>query len=133
MFGFAKKTKSQAPTLLDGFINAIYGANPPKNTADVREATNLAANQLLGGVFERNDLARLAETLNADKMPYTTHDLAVSVALRAFKDVPIEDRRHLMTIQIMARLTVSNWAKEGKVVIPLAEAFEHVLYKEYKP
>lgn len=47
--------------------------------------------------------------------------------------MPSEDRRHLMTIQMMARLTVSGWAKEGKVVIPLAMAFEDTLYKGYKP
>jgi hypothetical protein len=133
MFGFAKKTQPPAPTLLGGFINAILEANPPKNTADVREATNLAADQLLGGAFERSDLTRIAETLNAGKMPYTTHDLAVSIALRSFKDVPPADRQQLFTIQCMARLTVGGWAKEGKVVIPLAEAFEHTLYEEYKP
>ena len=99
MFGFAKKTQSKAPTLLDGVIKSIYGANPPKKTADVSEATNLAADQLLGGVFERTDLVRAAEELNTGPMPYSTHDLAVSVALRAFKDVPPDDRRHLFTIQ----------------------------------
>ncbi len=133
MFGFAKKTQSKAPTLLDGVIKSIYGANPPKKTADVSEATNLAADQLLGGVFERTDLVRAAEELNTGPMPYSTHDLAVSVALRAFKDVPPDDRRHLFTIQLMARMTVGGWAKEGKVAIPLAMAFEDTLYKEYKP
>jgi len=133
MFGFVKKKQSQAPTLLDGLIKSIYGANPPKKTADVREAIILAADQLLGGVFQKSDLTRVAEELNAGPMPYSTHDLAASVALRAFKDVPSEDRHHLMTIQMMARLTVSGWAKEGKVVLPLAMAFEETLYKEYKP
>jgi hypothetical protein len=133
MFGFAKKNQSQAPTLLDGFIKSIYGSNPPKGTADVQEAINLAADCLLGGVFERSDLARTAMNLNDGSIPYSTHDLAVSVALRAFKDVSSEDRRYLMTIQMMARLTVSGWAKERKVAMPLAEAFENVLYKDYKP
>jgi hypothetical protein len=132
MFGFTRKKQSQAPTVLDGFIKSIYGENPPKKTANVREATTLAADQLLGGIFDRGDLARIGEGLNAGPMPYSTNDLAVSIALRAFKDVPPTDRQQLFTIQCMARLTVGGWAKEGKVAIPLAEAFEHTLYKEYK-
>jgi len=133
MFGFAKKKQAQASTLLDGFVKSIYGPNPPKGTADVQEAIRMAADCLLGGVFEKDDLALTAMNLNDGSIPYSTHDLAVSVALRAFKDVPPEDRRHLFTIQLNARMTVSGWAKERKVAMPLAEAFENVLYKDYKP
>ncbi len=133
MFGLGRKQKSQPASLLDEFVKTIYGPNPPQGTASVQEATNLAAECLLGGVFEKEDLARTAMKLNDGSIPYSTHDLAVSVALKAFRDVPPEDRRHLMTIQIMARLTVSGWAKERKVAMPLAEAFENVLYKDYKP
>lgn len=132
MFGFARKTKPPA-TLLDEFIGSIYGPNPPKKTANTQQAVTLAAVQLLGGVFEERDLLGVATELNSGPMPYSTYDLAVSVALKAFRDVPPEERPHLFEIQLNARMTVSGWAKERKVVVPLAQAFENALYKDYKP
>jgi hypothetical protein len=39
----------------------------------------------------------------------------------------------LTECQIPARLRVVNWAKDGKLVGPLAQSFEGVLYRVYKP
>lgn len=39
----------------------------------------------------------------------------------------------LSEYQIPARLRVTDWTKEGKVVGTLAESFEHVLHRIYKP
>jgi hypothetical protein len=57
--------------------------------------------------------------------------LAVSTALGFFKSA--EYVPELQGCQIPARLRVVTWAKDGKVVKPLALSFEEVLYKLYKP
>ena len=41
--------------------------------------------------------------------------------------------RQLQEVQMVARLLVIEWAGDGKVVVPLAKAFEDTLYKLYKP
>jgi hypothetical protein len=50
----------------------------------------------------------------------------------AFFKAP-EFMQTLRECQIAARLRVVNWAKDGKVVSPLAQSFEAVLYRVYKP
>jgi hypothetical protein len=130
MFGFLRR-KPKA-SLMDQFIESVYGNHPPKKTADLQSAVTLAT-QLLGDGFYKEDVVLIATQLNAGPMPYSTHDLAVAVALRLFKDVAPEGRDGLFEIQLMARMTVLGWMKEGKVVPALAQAFEHSLYQEYAP
>ena len=132
MFGLFGK-KARPKTLMDEFVKATYGDNPPRNKADVAAATNLASDDLLGGAFDKAAVSRIATELSQGPMPYSTHDLAASVALSVFKQVPPADRSRLMTVQMMARLTNSQWAKEGKVNKTLAMAFEQTLYRDYKP
>jgi hypothetical protein len=126
------RSKPKAETLMDQFIHAMFGPNPPKKSADPSAAADLAGG-LLGGIVPSDQLARLANDLYAGPIPYSTHDLAVSVALRLFKDVPPEHREKLFDAQLAARLTVLEWAKAGKVVRPLLQAFEETLYKLYAP
>jgi hypothetical protein len=126
------KQEPKPATLMDSFIKAIYGDNPPPKRADVSEAALLAGDQLLGGAFDSQAVVGIATQLSDGPIPYSTHDLAVSIALRVFKDIAPEKRQHLFAIQLMARLTVCSWLKEGKVVGPLAAAFEDSLYKDYK-
>lgn len=129
MFGWLKSRKQA--TAMDAFIHATYGPNA-KKTADLAEAV-LLANDLVGGRFEHQELAKLASSLNQGPIPYSTHDLAVSTALGLLKQVPPERRADLMNVQLAARMTVASWVSEGKVVVPLAAAFEDTLYREYRP
>lgn len=128
MFGLFKK---KPPTMLDAFIHLAYGPNPPAKSADLERSITIAHEDLL---FERVPLFKVkqkAAELIEGPIPYSTHDLAVSTALGFFKSseyVPA-----LQECQIPARLRVVNWAKDGKVVKPLAQSFEEVLYKLYKP
>ncbi len=130
MFGFFKKRQ---PSQMDQFIKAMYGNKPPAKSADVTEAVRLAAEDLLCGTVDPDQLATLAKALNASPIPYSTHDLAVSVAMRIFKDADEQARQGLFTAQLTARLTALEWAKEGKLVPALLGAFENTLYKLYKP
>jgi hypothetical protein len=128
MFGMFKK---KPLTMMDAFIHTIYGPNPPRKSADLERSITIAHEDLL---FERVALSEVKEKageLFKGPIPYSTHDLAVSTALGFFKSpnyVPA-----LQECQLHARLRVVNWAKDGKVVKPLALSFEEVLYKLFKP
>ncbi len=123
--------KKKPPTMLDAFIHLAYGPNPPAKSADLERSITIAHEDLL---FERVPLSKVkqkAAELFEGPIPYSTHDLAVSTALGFFKNpeyVPT-----LQECQIPARLRVANWARDGKVVKPLAQSFEDVLYRIYKP
>jgi hypothetical protein len=125
MFNFFKK-----PTMMDGAIHAIYGPNPPRKSADVQRATNLAAG-LLGNRVDFREVQTLAEQLYAGPMPYSTHDLAVSMALAFFHRVDL--MQHLAEMQLPARMQVLDWFKAGYVNPHFARNFEDTLYEDYKP
>ena len=128
MFGIFKR---RPPTALDAFIRLAYGPNPPRKSADLERSVTIAHEDIL---FERvplREVKRIAEELFKGPIPYSTHDLAVSTALAFFETpeyIPV-----LTECQIPARLRVVNWASDGKVVGPLAQSFEAVLYRVYKP
>lgn len=128
MFGFFKKKKAQ--NALDEFIFAVYGNPPPPKRANVEQAIVLA-NELLMGVISEPAVRRQAIALNEGPVPYSTHDLALSVALNFFKQP--EHIPQLFTAQLMARMKALEWQQAGLVVPMLLQSFEHVLYKLYKP
>ena len=126
MFNFFGKK----PTALDAFIQITYGPNPPHKSADVQRAANLATD-LLGGRVDFRDIKTLAEQLCAGPVPYSTHDLAASVALNFFRRPELMPQ--LGEVQISARMQVLDWFKAGHLNPTLARAFEDALYKDYKP
>jgi hypothetical protein len=128
MFGFGKK---KPKTALDQFIFAVYGKPPPPKRANVEQAIALACDELLLGLIDREAVREHARALAASPIPYSTQDLAISVALNFFKDpqyVP-----HLGPAQLVARMKAILWTKDGLVVGPLMKSFEDTLYKLYKP
>jgi hypothetical protein len=128
VFGLFKK---KPPTMMDGFIRLMYGANPPAKSADLERSITIAHEDLLFERLSLSEVKRKAGDLFRGPIPYSTHDLAVSTALAFFKApeyVPA-----LQECQIPARLRVVNWAKDGKIVKPLAQSFEEVLYRLHKP
>lgn len=128
MFGFSKKKKPQ--TALDAFIFAVYGNPPPAKRADVEQAVGLA-DELLAGVVEQPGIRRHAITLDNGPIPYSTHDLALSVGLHFFKKPEYAPR--LFDAQLLARMKALQWYQAGLAVPVLVKSFEDVLYKRYKP
>lgn len=126
LFGAKKKPE----TAMDVFIKAMYGDPPPPKRAKLSEAVDLANDLLMGEVAER-EIASLAAQLNSGPIPYSTHDLALSVALNFFKD-PARISR-LGTAQLMARMSMMEWLQEKKVAPLLVQSVEDTLYKLYKP
>ena len=84
MFGFSKKKKPE--NMAEQFIFAVYGNPPPPKTAKLDEAIQLAHEELLMGVVSREEVAEIATRLYALPTPYSTHDLALSVALNFFSN-----------------------------------------------
>ena len=129
MFGFFSKEKRQQRAI-DKFIWAVYGNPPPARRADVGQAIEMA-NELLLGVVDAEEVRRQAMALNDSPIPYSTHDLGLSVALSFFKQP--EHAPRLFGAQLLARLQMMEWIEEGLVAPMLVESFESALYKIYKP
>ena len=130
MFGLFSK-KQKPITAMDKLIEAIYGNPPPPKRANLHEAIKLADEELLCGLVDFKTITTKAENLNAGPIPYSTHDLAVSVALAFFTDP--NNFGILNEAQMLARLAVMEWIQEGKVAPLLVKSFEETLYKLYRP
>lgn len=93
--------------------------HPPGETADVHAAATLAADELLGGTFDEFALLGIAVGLNEAAVSQSTHDLAVGVALNVLKGVSPPHRQ-----DALARMTLREWCREGKVAPALVRAFD---------
>lgn len=128
MFGIFKKKQTNA---MDGVIRAIYGNNPPANSADLERAITIAHEDLLAEQVPISDVRRIASGVAAGPIPYSTYDLAVAASLSFFKTPALFNT--LAEIQVPARLRVLNWMKSGKVAPGVMKIFEDALYQLYKP
>ena len=126
MFGFFKKKKSA----LDVLVEAVYGANPPKKSANLNESINLAYEKLLSEQIPLDKVSQLAKQLNASEIPYNTYDLALCTALNFFKDS--ENKTKLFSTQLMARVYLLQWIAENKCSPNIAKIFETTLYNSFK-
>ena len=120
MFGLFRKSKPK--TVMDTFIELVYGPNPPAKSADLRRAIALAETDLLGKRVELGEIERLARELDAGPMPYSTHDLAVAVAQNFYmKTNPSEVMRQ--PAERARDIVYSQWGHNGLVVPMLAKTF----------
>lgn len=131
MFGLFGKKKIRPATALDALVLALYGNPPPPKTAKLGDAIQLAHDVLLARLVSSNEVTKVAIELNDGPMPYSTHDLALSVALNFFKQK--ERIAQFQEAQIVARMTALEWLAEEKVVPLLVQIFEDTLYRLYKP
>ena len=128
MFGFFKKKKPS--NALEALIFTVYGNNPPPKRANLKEAITIASEELLMSVIGTQEITTKAESLNSGPIPYSTHDLALSVALHFFKQpkyVPL-----LKDAQITARSLSLLWLQQLLVAPLLAKTFEDSLYELYR-
>ena len=128
MFGFFKKKPAN---VLEDFIFAVYGNPPPPKTANLNEAIQIAHDELLMGVVSKEAVKKLATELDASPIPYSTHDLALSVALNFFKQPDLVPQ--LGDAQLVARMMALDWVSQKTVAPPLVQSFENTLYELYKP
>ena len=132
VFGLCRrKSREKPPSALDAFVHMAYGNPPPTKTARLDEAIRIAADQFLLGLVPRQDVVDLATKLNSWPIPYSTNDLAVSIALNFFRQPARVDR--LRNAQLAARTKLLEWILDKKVNPVLAKALEDTLYELYKP
>lgn len=129
MFGlFSKKKKPQ--NALDELIFAIYGNPPPSKRANVTQAIGIA-DELLMKIVDNEEIKSQAIALNDGPIPYSTHDLALSIALNFFQQP--EYVPQLFEAQLIARMKMLEWYQKNLIAPILAKNFEDVLYNLYKP
>jgi hypothetical protein len=128
MFDLFKR--QQFRTILDALIGQIYGSTNRKKRADIEVATQRAYSDLLCKNIDLALVRKKAEELFAGPIPYSTNDLALSVALAFFKDPRNFDR--LKDAQLIARVQLLQWVEARNVAKPLAIAFENTLYERFK-
>jgi len=116
---------------MEAFIFSVYGNPPPPKTAKPEEAAQIAYEELLMKLVDKEEVAKLTTELSSGPMPYSTHDLALSTALNFFKRPELVPR--LFNAQLFARMKAMEWLEQGRVVQALVSSFEEVLYKLYKP
>jgi hypothetical protein len=129
VFGFFTKKKPVDP--LEEFIFVVYGNPPPPKTADLEEAINIATDEILMGVVKRQEVQREGEVLYSIPVPYSTHDLALSIATGFFAQ-----SRYIQSLRdfhVIALIQAIQWAQEGLVVPVWVDKFAEVLSKLYEP
>ncbi|MDD3620715.1 MAG: hypothetical protein RBR09_00145 [Desulfobulbaceae bacterium] len=112
---------------MNEFILSVYGNPPPPKRANLDEAITVAAKEILMGIVDRQEVRKLAEIQHSGPIPYSTHDLALSVAT-SFFDHPdyaesLKDFRALVLLQSIM------WFQEGLVAPVWVENFEKILTK----
>ncbi|MCC4604848.1 hypothetical protein [Xanthomonas campestris] len=130
MFDIFRRRK-QPNNALDALIFAMYGNPPPPKRANVDLAALLAGSDLLARSIDADSVQEQARALNSGPVPYSTQDLALSVALHFFKQPQLVP--HLGRAQLGARLKSLQWLQQGLVAPLLVKAFEDELYSIYRP
>ena len=120
------KRKDKPRTVLDEFIFSIYGNPPPAKRANLNKSISLAKELLLEKIDEL-EITRHATSLNDSPIPYSTHDLALSVAISFLKQP--EYVNDLFQAQLNLRLSMIEWLQQGLISPKLAENYENLLYR----
>ncbi len=127
MFRFLRR---KPRTMHDALVETLYGKGVATNRSDLEKAIDLAHRDLLNELVDRDAVASLASDIRDGSIPYSTEDLAISTALKFFRQPEL--MYDLRTVQIQARLTVLQWFEAGNVNVMLARAFDQVLYNDYR-
>ena len=138
MFGIFKRKQKTSPNDLASLMQETYAAMSKlaphgENTkVDIDKSVKLAQDELLSNYVSKEKIFKQAQKLLDTGMAYSTEDLALSTSLVFFKDPSFKEKLSGLA-QMNARITMIKWVTEGKVNPLIAKAFEHTLYKEYKP
>lgn len=120
MFSIFKKK----PSAMDATVAAIYGPDA-KRTAVLSEATRIAHAELLDRQVSYVSLSEIGSELLNGPMPYSTHDLAVSIALNVRRSASYADNVRRMsreaTVNTMGH--VKRWEQQGRMVAALSAVY----------
>lgn len=94
------------------------------------KAINIAHDYLLISKVSLQDVFNCGKDLFETPIPYSTVDLAASIALKLFSET---DRiKSLSDSQLFARMKMMGWIEKKEINMPLAKYFEDKLYTLYK-
>ena len=116
---------------LDELIFVAYGNPPPPKTAVLYDAINIAHEELLMKLISFEDVYKVGKELYDSPIPYSTHDLALSIALNFFSDTELMPT--LEEAQLFARAKMLEWLSENRINPMMTKSFEEKLYRLYKP
>jgi len=125
----AERLKSMRHQATGGSVNP-----PAAKDADLRQATILAKELLAGHISQQEIFSEVGDFVvfhDDEPLSYSTHDLALSVALKFFTQP--ERIPQLFQAQLLARMKALQWHREGLVATTVAKNFEEALYELYKP
>ncbi|MGH0214451.1 hypothetical protein NKY66_11105 [Sinorhizobium meliloti] len=112
-------------TAMDAFIETVYGKGAVR-TAAPEVAKDLADRVLLRGRIPKRDIDAVCAQLCAGPIPYSTEDLAVSIALNFFRNPEL--KRTLRGAAANARAQAMIWKVEGRMAPALYESFHQTLH-----
>ncbi|MDD3618222.1 MAG: hypothetical protein RBR09_10845 [Desulfobulbaceae bacterium] len=119
---FRKKKCADAKKKL---IAAAYGDSPPLRRVDREEAITIAADEILLGMVDRQEVQRQAKILFPGPVPCSTHDLALSVAASFFHHPDYATL--LKDFHLLALVQAIQWFRHGLVAAAQVENFARVL------
>jgi hypothetical protein len=126
-----KPKVSKPNTAFDSLIHALYGDNPPPRTAILSDSIQIAHDDLLLGVIPLKEVTEVAKTQFESGIPYSTYDLAFSIALYFFKEHPV--KQDLFMAQLASISILGDAVVDGKLNPTLAESFQNYTYTVYHP
>lgn len=126
-----KPKASKPTTAFDSLIHALYGDNPPPRTAILSDSIQIAHDDLLLGVIPLKEVREVAKTQFESGVPYSTYDLAFSIALYFFKERPV--KQDLFMAQLASISILGDAVVGGKLNPILAESFQNYTYTAYHP
>jgi hypothetical protein len=80
--------------------------------------------------MDEKDRKAVGSKLNKGLISYSTHDLALLIALNLLKKPEYVER--LKAAQLTTRVTMQVWFDQKKIIRMLVESFESSLEKPYK-
>lgn len=119
---FRKKKRADAQ---EKFIVGAYGDPQLSRGIIFEEAVSIAADEILMGMVDRQEVRGQAEILFPGSVSCSTHDLALSVATSFFHHP--DYRTHLNDFHLLALFQAIQWFRQGIVAAVRVENFTKAL------
>lgn len=120
-------TRKKRTGFMEKFVSTVQGHPTPPRKADLEQAVNIAADEILMGMVRRQEVRQKAEVLHLAPVHYSTHDLALSAAVDFF--VQPEYTQRLKVFHVFALIQAIQWVRQGLVAPVWVEKFAEVLGK----
>lgn len=129
---FRKKTDAEKlQEIKKNTLKSLSMLAPEGPKADVESAADMAYELLLSRVIDKDAIREESRRLVKQKIPLSTQDLALIIALVYFKKPEL--RELLRETQLKARMQMLLWMHDKSVNPLIVKTFEGTLYKDFHP